>query len=141
VPSGTKLSLAYVPYNKSARTTEGRYMLTFTWSAGTAAQIMETEGNDLSATATSQRYQWLGPTYFVNAWANTRTVVPLLYDLAYDSNLRSACSVIGPDGKSKANFYPFSEGVSDLSLKDNDDLSYVRQTMACSIGKGTCPAL
>jgi hypothetical protein len=114
------------------------------------SQIMMTEGNDLSNTATSQRYQWLGTSYFVNQWGNTKASVALLYDLSHDNNLRSAYSfwsqttdpsAIVTTDHYQSNVFPFTEGVSDLQLRDNDDLSYLRSTVACSIGKGTCPAL
>lgn len=148
ISSETKVSMAYAPYKKTASTTAGRYFITFTPKSGEAGRITMTEGNDLSATASNRRYRWLDPVFIVNTWGNTKTSIPLLYDLKYDSNLRSAFSFWYQDvvnnvkvDRFVSNFFPFADGISDLQLRDNDDLSYLRKTMACSIGKGTCPAL
>ena len=133
IPTGTKLSLAYVPYTTSSYAL-GRYVMTFTWQSGTAAQIIMTEGNDLGS-ASNQRYRW-GPTnFFLNTWANTNAGVPLLYDLMYDTGLRS----VWINTLNGGNFFPFGDGIDNLQLKDSDDLFYVHAGLACSLGKAPCP--
>jgi hypothetical protein len=143
--------IAYVPfdYNESLsieKISDGRFYLA--WSPtddATTGQprgvfAAQTEGNDMNAAATDRRLAWRQQSIFVqNTWAYAYSNVSLLYDLAYDRNLRGAFTFTKGGGSPRSlRFFPVADGIIPNILRDQNDYSVILANLACAIGRQPC---
>ena len=136
-------SLAYVPF-ASSDTTKGQFYLAYHEVGGfNSSRIMKTEGNNTSTSATSRRFQFREPSiYFYNYWGTANGAPALFYETGVDTNLRGAFPTINTgNGSCQISFFPVTDGIPNITLKDQDDYYYMTNTLRCSLGQGSCISL
>ena len=98
-------------------------------------RMLKTEGNGPSYDP-SRRFQFGLPVNWSNEWAETNGSTDLLYEPGVDTNLRAAW-VIGR----RTDFRPFADGSPNVVLRDQNDYSYMKSTLDCTLGiTGGCPS-
>ncbi len=123
-------SIEYVA--SAADPTNGRYYLTTANLSPLQADrpaILQTEGNDLSPTATSRRLSFGPANQFWNDWTHVHTTTysvdapALLFDRRYDSNLRAAFAKNAGvrDGIALMHFFPVADGIVNIDLREYKD--------------------
>jgi hypothetical protein len=133
-------SLAYVPFSSST-SRNGQFYLSYPEKGGyKSSRIMKTEGNDTSTGATSRRLQFReAPMYFFNYWGTANGSPAIFYEMGFDTNLRGAFPTINTTtGSCQISFFPVADGIPDITLKDQDDYYYMKNTLSCSMGQGGC---
>jgi hypothetical protein len=131
-------SLAYVPFSSTDSLTKGQFYLAYHEVGGyNCVRIMKTEGNDPSTSATSRRLQFReASAYFYNYWGTTEGSPSIFYEMGFDTNLRGAVYMVD-----RTSFFPVSDAIPNITLKDQDDYYYMRNTLSCSLGRGNCIGL
>lgn len=131
--------LAYVPYDKSADPTNGRFYIAWNPSFKNwpcyVLYMVQTEGNDFSPSASSERLMFtthriLGDNADTCPTAN----VTLLFDWAFDDNLRETSTL----NNNEARFSPFADGIVPGHLTDQLDYYIMQQDLGCPLGKQPC---
>jgi hypothetical protein len=131
--SNTAVSLAYVPFSKSD-ITQGQFYFGYrNWSG--EMRIRKTEGNDSRPGASVRRLQWQRSIMLYNSFSQSDDGPALLYDLEFDDNLRATWGFI--NGRTNTRdiwFHPVADGIANITLTDQDDFHFMRETLDCSLG-------
>ena len=125
--------LAYAPFRREAAE-DGRFYLAWRPYPTGAGVISLSEGNDIDPTATARRLVFRRGTYIRNLWALLQGTVALEFDARFDDNLHAAW-VYANNGILQ--FNPFADGVMDVRMKDQDDYTFIKANLACSLS-GSC---
>jgi hypothetical protein len=142
-PSGKPVTkaapgLAYVPFDRGSSLKDGRFHLAWNPPGLSPALMTQTEGNTLGSVS-SRRLLWnQAPVYFWNMWQHSKGNLTLLYDLAYDRNLRAVNTFDWDGTRPELNFFPMADGIFNAELKDQDDYHVIRSNLRCALGKGSC---
>lgn len=134
--------LAYAPFD-FANFQEGRYYLIWVRRLNPEGKrqnqrITQTQGNDVSPCATSERLIWSQPSVeFTNDWSVGQRNVSLVYDRVGE-NVRAArtnaCENPNDNcSKPGGLFYPFADGIINLAFKDHDDYEFMRKNLGCQL--------
>jgi len=115
--SSSSPGLAYVPFDP-ALPSVGRFYLGYNPENGAQIAATETEGNDPSGSATTQRLLFRPNTMMINEWAFLEygTDVAVSYNPSFDTNVRAAWGLVG-----NAQFWPIVDGITSLDLRDFND--------------------
>lgn len=134
--------LAYEPFDRTQNLYEGRFYLA--WNPTDlngdchAAYLSQTEGNDLSASATSRRMMFVDHrTYYMNIWNCVNYNIALQYDMSFDESMRGA-QAFGDGTNDVMRFSPAADGIFNAPAKDQDDYAVILGNLRCSLGQGSC---
>jgi hypothetical protein len=138
-PAYQRVGLTYVPYDRNVNLTDGRFLLSYSWSVGDAVQLTFSEGNDFSSGATTRQLKFQWSSFMTNMWDYSYSGVVLLNDLDNDTGARATYtfSQNAIETNRVVQFLPFVEGIANLTFKDQDDFDYLKPGLACSLGQSS----